>query len=243
VSEAKSALPVVDYSTPPPANPNAKRALIFGLLAFLPFVPAILAIRYGRRGQRDVAADPRVGGSGAALAGIVLGILSLVVWVTLSALAVPATINARRQALRVQCMSQLRQVGMGALMYANANGGYLPQTLDQIVAAKLIPARLLQCPACAGDPRKPVASSGAYGNYHYVYLGAGRHTQGLRTPATIPLAYEPVTNHADLGINVLYADGHVALMRGPNAAALIQQMNATTQPAGAAPPTAPAVEN
>jgi prepilin-type processing-associated H-X9-DG protein len=224
-------LPVVEYSSPLPRNKNASRALLFGLLGILPFLPGILAIRYGRRGLRDVEADPRIGGQSAARAATILGIISLVVWTVLAILAVPATINARRQAMRVQCASQLRQMAMGAFMYANGNRGFLPPDMDTVTTSGIPPA-LFTCPACAGDPTKPVASTGAFGNYNYVYLGNGRKITTMRSPQSVPLIYELPTNHTDPGINVAYADGHVEMLRGPAVQAfLIQVAASSTQPA------------
>lgn len=90
------------------------------------------------------------------------------------------------------------------------------------------------CPACAGDPTKPVASTGAFGNYHYVYVGNGRQISQIRSAATVPLIYEPLTNHADGGINVLYMDGHVERLIGQPAQALLVQVAVpATQPAAA----------
>jgi prepilin-type processing-associated H-X9-DG protein len=223
-------LPVVDYSTPPPQNRAASRALMFGLLGFIPFVPGILAIRAGRRGLRDAAADPKIGGQGPARVGVILGIVSITVWVAVCALAVPATMRARQQAIRVQCMSQLRQIGMATMMYASANSGFLPPTMDELVKSRLIPAMLFTCPACAGNATKPVASTGAYGNYNYIYLGAGRRLQTLRPASSTPLVYELPTNHTDPGINVLYADGHVELIKGPQVQALLAQVAAPPPP-------------
>lgn len=119
-------VPVVEYSSPPPHNRNASRALLFALLSFIPFVPGILAIRYGRRGLSDADADPKLNGRVAARAGTIIGVVSVTVWTVLSILAVPAMVHARRQAIRVQCMSQLRQMGMAAMMYANGNRGVFP---------------------------------------------------------------------------------------------------------------------
>jgi hypothetical protein len=63
--------------------------------------------------------------------------------------------RARQQAIRVQCMSQLRQIGMATMMYASSNGGYFPPTLDELTKTGTIPAAMFTCPACAGDPTKP----------------------------------------------------------------------------------------
>jgi prepilin-type processing-associated H-X9-DG protein len=226
------AVPVVDYSAPPPQNRNASRALLFGLLGFLPFLPAILAIRYGRRGLRDAQADPKIGGHSAARAGMILGIVSVAVWTVLSILAVPATMRARQQAMRVQCASQLRQMAMGAFMYATANRGFLPPDMDTLTKGG-VPATLFVCPACAGDPTKPVASTGAFGNYNYVYVGNGRKLSQIRSAMSVPIMYELPTNHSDPGINVAYADGHVEMLSGPSVATFLAQVAATTQPATA----------
>jgi prepilin-type processing-associated H-X9-DG protein len=209
--------PVIDYPTQLAGNPAASRALLFGLLGFVPFVAGILAIRYGRRGLAMSAAEPRAGGSGKSRVGIVLGVISLVAW-SIAALGLPpAIIRARQQAMRVQCASNLRQIGMAAQMYAIQNRGFLPAALDDIVSPSFVSAQVLICPAASGDPTKPPASSGKFGSYSYVYLGAGRRIQSIGSPAMAPLAYELPTNHGDGGINVLYVDGHVETVSGPAA--------------------------
>ena len=228
------ALAVVEYSTPAPQNSAANRAMIFALLGFIPFVPGILAIQFGRRGARDADADPRVGGRQKARTAVGLGVASVVVWTVLSILAVPAAIDARRQAQRVACMSNLRQMGMAAMMYATANRGLLPPNIDGLTT--IVPATVFRCPACAGDPTKPAASTGAFGAYNYVYVGSGQDLSRIKRAMTVPLAYEPPTNHADGGINVLFMDGHVECLQGAAATALLQQVAAaTTQPAAASP--------
>jgi prepilin-type processing-associated H-X9-DG protein len=223
-SPVLSAVPVVDYSTPPQRNRNATRALLFALFGFLPYVPGILAIRYGRRALRDVDANPQLGGRGTARAAKLLGIISIVAWVAVTISLIPAYVNARRAALRVQCLSQLRQIGMASMMYASSNRGVLPTSLDELAKPGLIPATVFTCPACAGDPSKPPASSGAYGSYNYVYLGNGQRLSTIGNPSWVPLAYEPPTNHPDGGINVLYMDGHAAVLKGAAAQTFLRQI-------------------
>ena len=222
------ATPVVDYSTPQPHNRYAARAMVFGLLGFLPFIPGILAIRYGRRGLRDADDDPRLEGRGQAKAGIWLGVGSVVIWAALAIAAVPALANARRSAIRVRCLSNLRQIGMASMTYAAGNSGRLPASIDDMIRTGPLTAGIFQCPACAGDPSKPPASSGAFGPYSYVYLGGGRKLQAIRSASTEPLAYEPLTNHDDPGINVLYADGHAEVLNAAQAQAFLQKYGTAT---------------
>jgi len=53
---------------------------------------------------------------------VVIGIIALLISILLPALA-----RARQQAASVECMSNLRQQGQAALMYAQANKGFFPQ--------------------------------------------------------------------------------------------------------------------
>jgi prepilin-type N-terminal cleavage/methylation domain-containing protein len=52
---------------------------------------------------------------------VVIGIIAVLIAVLL-----PALQRARAQATTVACLSNLRQIGTGFLLYANANKGYLP---------------------------------------------------------------------------------------------------------------------
>jgi prepilin-type processing-associated H-X9-DG protein/prepilin-type N-terminal cleavage/methylation domain-containing protein len=53
---------------------------------------------------------------------VVIGIIALLISILL-----PALNKARQAAVRVACMSNLRQIGQAVHMYANANGGVLPE--------------------------------------------------------------------------------------------------------------------
>jgi prepilin-type N-terminal cleavage/methylation domain-containing protein len=55
---------------------------------------------------------------------VVIGIIALLISILL-----PALNRARRQAKSVQCLSNLRQLGMGIMAYANQNGGAIVPTI------------------------------------------------------------------------------------------------------------------
>jgi Domain of unknown function (DUF4190) len=73
--------PEQPYGYPPPKGSNgaAIASLIFGILLCIPLLAGLLAIILGFVG-RSKAKDPRFGGGGMAVAGILLGFLNLVGW-------------------------------------------------------------------------------------------------------------------------------------------------------------------
>ena len=71
---------VPGYSQPPANNGMATASLVLGIIAiplcFL-MIPSILAVVFGGIGLNRVKQDPRVGGRGKAIAGLVLGLVAL----------------------------------------------------------------------------------------------------------------------------------------------------------------------
>jgi hypothetical protein len=65
------------------SNGAAIASLVFGILGCVPFLTGLLAILFGFIGLRKTR-DPYVGGKGLAIAGLVLGILSILGWASFS---------------------------------------------------------------------------------------------------------------------------------------------------------------
>jgi prepilin-type processing-associated H-X9-DG protein len=138
----------------------------------------------------------------------------------------PALNSARERANRVKCASNMRQIGMGMLMYANDHKGVFPQDLGQLIDYDLNPDVFI-CPSGntqrAGpdvlrDPKK--RADWVNQNSDYVFLAPG--IRNLAPAATIVL-HEKLEDHNRQGMNLLYGDGHVEWQPAPRAMMMIQQ--------------------
>ncbi|MDP4691106.1 MAG: DUF4190 domain-containing protein, partial [Candidatus Nanopelagicales bacterium] len=77
-------------SVPPPQNGMGTAALvlsILGLVGCIPLIGSILGIIFGRIGMKN-AAEGRATNGGAAKAGFIIGIVSLVLWIIITILYV-----------------------------------------------------------------------------------------------------------------------------------------------------------
>src|SRR5438876_63240 len=114
---------------------------------------------------------------------VVIGIVALLI-----ALLLPALRVANEQAKSVQCLSNLRQLGLAAQMYVMRNGGSYPiardasaewdfriengQVLPGILWSGSAASQIQQCPSCL--VKSPTASDPYTGyNYNTSYIGHG----------------------------------------------------------------------
>ena len=197
-------------------NPAATWSLISGLLLFVPFLTGILALVLGRMGLRHARVSG-ASGYARARAGMVLGIVSIALWLALIPVGIAGLNNARHAARTVQCASNLRMMSMGMMAYASGNRGWYPATT---------PATPI-CPELAAAA--PAATS------NYVYIRPTEPMGQIKTPAMVVVAYEPLSNHQNRGMCVLWMDGHVSFEKGAAAQKIIAQ-------AAAQPTTAPSKE-
>jgi Domain of unknown function (DUF4190)/GYF domain 2 len=145
IPEIASLLPHLPVSTPPPfasgpgpaaANPDAKKglavaSLVLGLLSFLTCfltgIPAIICghIAYSR--ARRVPAE--FGGSGLALAGLIMGYVTLAALPLLlipGAMLLPALQQAKTRAQRINCVNNMKQIGLAFRTWALDHGDQYP---------------------------------------------------------------------------------------------------------------------
>jgi hypothetical protein len=118
-----------------------------GLTALVGLILGIVALVKINRSQGAI------GGSGLAIAGIcVSGTLLLVGLPIQAALLLPAVARAKSKAQSVKCVSNLRQVGVSGLRWAEQHGGRLPPDFQSMTNELATPIILL-CPRRNPSPR------------------------------------------------------------------------------------------
>lgn len=133
-----------------------------------------------------------------------------------------------------RCPSNLRQIGLAMLMYANDHGGQIPPTPDLLLdpAADGVRSEEFVCPFTHDHPAsgKTAAELRADlarpGHNSYVFTGLTGQFNDLTIDHV--LAYDRPGNHT--GANVLYGDGHGVWLDDQQTAHLIAELNAGHNP-------------
>jgi prepilin-type processing-associated H-X9-DG protein len=140
-----------------------------------------------------------------------------------ASIMLPALNKARGQANHVKSGSNLRQIGLAAMLYANDKNGAFPKDLGELLETQDLTVQVFVNPASttavpAGLTPKQQAQW-VKENSDYVWNGAGKkNTAG----AGVPLAWEKPETATD-GINILFGDGHVEFQAMPQAMETIQK--------------------
>lgn len=184
-------------------------------------------------------------GRGIAIAGIVIGVLSLLfmpallVGILLPSLQrerasqtaayaslVSSLAQAKEKANQIKCASNLRQIGMAAQLYAQDNlrlrGPYGPG-FDKLVQTQPISPEVFKCPSDSSSGTEQLTGNPC----SYIWLGQNLNVSS--NPNCV-LAYEPLTNHGNVGSNFLFADGHVEFIVAKDAAGIVQQLDQGKNP-------------
>jgi prepilin-type processing-associated H-X9-DG protein len=194
---------------------TAPLAIIFGIISLIMIIKS--------KGQLK--------GTGFAITGIAVPVAALPIVAMLMGIMMPALVRARSMGQRAVCMSNLKQLGVSTMMYAENNKGQYPTTdkwCDLLGPYYGNNSNVLICPAtrnkkfgCAIDPNAKHQCS---------YAINPNAKRDCRLPATTVLFFESnpgwnqsggaelltTQNHGDKGCNVLFCDGHVEFVRAEN---------------------------
>jgi hypothetical protein len=208
---AKAAPPAsIPSSRPPslslnstPASGLAVTSLVLGVLSFvgcsiLTGIPAIITGHVAHNRSRK--SPQQFGGGGLALAGLILGYLSLAFIPILAGLMLPALAKAKDKAQRINCMSNMKQIGLAARMWSNDHGEKFPPDFISM-SNELSTPKIFVCPGDRSKTRAMDWSSFGPENVSYEYVQPG-YDEKVGRPQTVVFQC-PI--HGNVGL----ADGSV----------------------------------
>jgi hypothetical protein len=178
-------------------------SLILGLLSlcgsFLTGIPAIIcgaiAISQARRNPA------RYGGTGMAVAGLVLGgVFTLMA----PALMLPALAKAKGKAQTINCVNNLKQIGLAARMYSSDHKAIFPPSF-MAMSNELVSPKVLHCPSDSRKPRIETWEQCTPANVTYEFLMPG---------VTEADAMGQVVFRCPIHNNVCFGDGSVQQQGG-----------------------------
>jgi hypothetical protein len=209
---AQSAPPPPIAATSSPSSGTTERSqgmaiasLILGIcgITCLSLIAGIPAIIFGHIALNRSRKSPTLySGSGLAIAGLIMGYLSLAWLPVLAGLMLPALAKAKDRAQSINCLQQMRSVGIAVRQYENDNNETYPPNL-LVLSNKLSQPKLLVCPSDPGRRRPQSWNDIAiYGSsYQYTVPEAGT----LRNASSTEMLRCPI--HGTIG----FADGSVHL--------------------------------
>lgn len=182
---AKAATPgsTATATSPPMPLPASSRqssglaisSLVLGILAvigctILTGIPAIITGHIAHRRSRKT--PQKYGGGGLAIAGFVLGYVSLAFIPIIVAVMLPAFANAKSKAQQIKCVNNMKNIGLSARIWATNHGDKYPPDFASM-SNELSTPNLLICP---GDRSKTAPANWAdFGpdNVSYEFLEPG----------------------------------------------------------------------
>jgi hypothetical protein len=182
---ALAARGVAPAPTPPaflsnqPLNSRlAKTSLVLGILSIIGCsvftgIPAIITGSIAH--SRSRKSPQEFGGKGMAMAGLVMGCLSALLIPVIAILAgmlLPALAKAKDRAQRINCVSNMKQIGLAARMWSNDHGGKFPPDFASM-SNELATPKILVCPGDSSKTRAMNWSEFGPGNLTYEYLEPG----------------------------------------------------------------------
>lgn len=149
----------------------------------------------------------------------------------LAALLLPTFSKAKEAAKATQCLSNLRQLGLGLQLYVDQNNQRLPVMYDRAVYTNTVPTNLPPAPnmvlsnfigsqqvwKCPSDDKQLFQLTGS--SYGWNVLVNGQPSDRFRVLTLnldahqVPLFFDKESFHRlrgeDKAVNYLYADGHI----------------------------------
>lgn len=187
----------MNAATPTTARPSqalAIASLVLGILSVtcLLVLTGIPAIITGHQAYGRARRSPeRYAGAGLAMAGLILGYLSILLTVVAAGAFLPAMASARSQAQSIACVNNLKQVGLAVRLYANDHKEVFP-TDPAKLGKYLGTSRVLICPADPGAAGLPAAPGGySKSSYQFTLEGASAETPD-RVIAECPIHHNTV---------------------------------------------------
>lgn len=128
---------------------------------------------------------------------------------------------------RIKCRANIGAIGWAIFEYAQANGGRLPNSLDQLADGK-VDMSIFTCPA-TGDtpasgttPAQQAMELTSGGHLSYIYCGKGLQ---LASESDVVILWEPLQNHPGRGANAIRLDGRVGALEPAEVADLQAGIN------------------
>jgi len=152
----------------------ASLVLGIGGITCLSLFAGIPAIILGHMAHSRARKMPAVyGGAGMALAGLILGYLSVVLLPVSAALLLPALAKAKERAQTITCVNQMKAVGFQIQQYASEhNEAYPPNLL--VLSNKLTDPKGLICPSDSARRRRNTWNDVAISGSSYLYYSMPR---------------------------------------------------------------------
>jgi type II secretory pathway pseudopilin PulG len=142
---------------PPPNSGMAVTSLVLGISGFCcPVITAIPGLILGFMAMNKIkASGGRIGGHGLALAGTIVSgvalVFSLVLIAFYAALFLPALAKAKTKAQTINCVNNVKQLGLAVRLYAIDNNDLFPAATNwcDAIQPQVGTSKVFQCP---GDP-------------------------------------------------------------------------------------------
>jgi len=132
----------------------------------------------------------------------------------LAGMLLPALSTAREKARRVNCASNLKQIGLALKQYSMDNGDKFPNSAKQAglellrTNDYLTDYKIYTCPSSTKVTAGAGTAALANSNVSYVFAGSMQEVDPADSGIACDGEFDSVFNHTKYG-NILYVDGHV----------------------------------